>query len=84
MRLIDLGFWLIGAGAVIVAFGFIGLAFSRNREHLPDSEENEQHYPALADLPQSTFGRRTREEDERFRRGPPPALTAASRFPARA
>ena len=68
MMLSDLGLWLIGTGGVIVAAGFVGLAFSRNREQLPDPEENELHYPAVADLPITPFGRRTPEDRPNARR----------------
>jgi hypothetical protein len=47
--------WLIVAGAVLVAIGFIGLAFSRNRDVEPEPtekiEDGKRNSDAAATLP---------------------------------
>src|SRR4051794_7650448 len=57
-------FWLIIAGTVIVIFGFIGLAFNRNRKSVHVSNGEQQYYPPSIDAenPKSTFGRRRRND----------------------
>jgi hypothetical protein len=59
----NLGLWLIGAGMLLAIVGFIGLAFSRNRQGL-DHANGEQLAPMAEQLapisidPPKRFGRR--------------------------
>jgi hypothetical protein len=45
--------WLIVAGAVLVAIGFIGLAFRRNRDGEPNHEPTEMKANVKGDGPDS-------------------------------
>jgi hypothetical protein len=49
MMLSEPGFWIIGAGGLLVTIGFIGFAFSRNRQ----SATSEQPDSTPTDVPNS-------------------------------
>ena len=56
----ELGFWIMIAGAVLTTFGFLGLAFSRIGNEMPDQLRNIESEQASSDHLSDPFPRQSR------------------------
>ena len=67
----ELGFWIMIAGAVLTALGFLGLAFSRIGNEMPDQLRNIESEQASPDhLPDPFPTESNKEAGAPFGRGP--------------
>jgi hypothetical protein len=66
------GFWIMTAGALLVAAAFVGLAFSRNDDHVPVHSANQQDQaPTPMELPNPFAAERKSEVAKPFGRAAP-------------
>jgi hypothetical protein len=67
------GFWIMTAGALLVAAAFVGLAFSRNDDHVPVHSANVEQgqAPTPMELPNPFATERKTEVAKPFGRAAP-------------